>query len=402
MTVPAVLLGDEFLPVWQRVARTLDQRGLDDRRAVALPQGLPDTVFARLGELLRVRFPSTRRRLDLSALDAALERHGADLLALLAAAGCPPTGRREARDAERDRRARRDEALTAAATEALGLQPWVVAWAEAVRPGLPDDGSARAAVDAVARVLAAADEPGLRSRAEVAARVLGDAHALDRGEPTRRLVGTALALRAGRGHRDDAELWADAGLPGDLVATPVPTWSLPLLGDGAAAAVRAATAAGAPGYLATLTLREPALEVPPGTVVLSVENPRLLEAAVQRALPVPMLCTLGNPTTAPLTLVRGLLAAGAEVRHHGDLDPSGVAITARLARLGVVPWRMTAADYRAAVSPDLRPFDGPVPPTPWDPDLQHAMSEHGRAVDEERVMDELLDAAVREGRRRAL
>ncbi|WP_433800779.1 DUF2399 domain-containing protein [Actinomycetospora sp. CA-084318] len=399
MTVPPVLLGDDFTPLWRHVSSTLDRRGLADRGWVSLPDGLAPSVRARLRELVPGR---STRRLDLAQLDRALDRHGADLLTLLAAAGCPPSGRREARDADRDRRSRRDEALTAAAAEALGLEPWVVAWVGAVRPGLPDDASARVAVDTVARVLTAADEPGLRSRAEVAARVLGDAHALDRGEPARRLVGTALALRAERGHWDDADLWADAGLPGDLVATPVPTWALPLLGDGAAEAVRTATAAGAPSYLSTLTLRALIVEVPPGTVVLSVENPRLLEAAVQRGLDLPMLCTLGNPTTASLTLIRGLLAAGAEVRHHGDLDPAGVAITARLAQLGVVPWRMTAADYRAAVSPDLRPFDGPVPPTPWDPDLQRAMTEHGRAVDEERVMDELLDAAVREGRNAAL
>jgi uncharacterized protein (TIGR02679 family) len=391
VTVPPVLLEPDFLPLWQQIAATLDRRGLDDRGWVPLPDALAPGVRARLRELVPGR---STRRLELAQLDRALGRLGTDLPALLTAAGCPPTGRREARDADRDRRSRRDEALTAAATEALGLEPWVVAWVGVVRAGLPDDGAARAAVDTVARVLAAAAEPGLRSRAEVAARVLGDAHALDRGEPARRLVGSALAARAGRGHGDDADLWADAGLPGDLVATPVPTWSLPLLGDGAAAVVRAATAAGLPSCLPTLALRDLTVDVPRGTVVVSVENPRLLEAAVQRALPIPMLCTLGNPTTAPLTLIRALLAAGAEVRHHGDLDPAGVGITARLAQLGVVPWRMTAADYRAAVTPDLRPFEGPVPPTPWDPELQDVMTDYGRAVDEERVMDELLaDAA---------
>lgn len=392
MPVPPVLLEPDFLPLWQRISAILDQRGLDDRGWVSLPDALAPRARDQLRKLVPGR---SSRRLDLGQLDRALVRLGTDLPALLTAAGCPPAGRREARDADRDRRSLRDEVLTAAATDAFGLEPWVVAWVGAVRSGLPDDGSARAAVDAVARVLAAAAEPGLRSRGEVAARVLDGAHALDRGEPARRLVGLALALRAEHGQWDDAELWADAGLPGDLVATPVSTWSLPLLGDGTAAVVRAATAAGLPSYLPTLALRDLTVEVPRGTVVVSVENPRLLEAAVQRALPIPMVCTLGNPTTAPLTLIRGLLAAGARVRHHGDFDPAGVAITGRLAQLGVVPWRMTAADYRAAVTPDLRSFEGPVPPTPWDPELQLAMTEHGRAVDEERVMDELLaDAAA--------
>ncbi|MEJ2870068.1 DUF2399 domain-containing protein [Actinomycetospora sp. OC33-EN08] len=395
MPIPPVLLQPEFVPLWQHVAATLDRRGLHDRGWVPLPDGLPPTVRARLRDLVPGR---STRRLDLAQLDRALDRHGTDLLALLTAAGCPPTGRREARDADRDRRSGRDEALAEAARDALGDGPWVSAWIAAVRSGLPDGGSARAAVDTVARVLAAAGEPGLRSRAEVAARVLDGAHALDRGTPQRRLVGQALALRAERGHWDDPAVWEEAGLPGDLVATPVLTWALPLLGDGVPAAVRAATAAGAPSHLSTLTLRDLRVEVPPGTVVLGVENPRLLEAAVQRRLSVPMLCTLGNPTTAPLTLIRALLDAGAEVRHHGDLDPAGVAITARLTALGVVPWHMTAPDYLAAVTPGLRRFTDPVPRTPWDPDLQRVMTEHGRAVDEERVMDELLAAADREGK----
>ena len=80
----------------------------------------------------------------------------------------------------------------------------------------------------------------------------------------------------------------------------------------------------------------------------------------------------------------------------GDLDPDGVAITARLHAEGVVPWSMTAADYTEALAAtertgvDLREVTGPVPPTPWDPDLQRAMERAGRAVDEERVMDALL------------
>ena len=188
-------------------------------------------------------------------------------------------------------------------------------------------------------------------------------------------------------------MWAAAGLPGDLVATPVLTWALPLLGDGLAAAVRATTAAGAPMPLTVLSLRDVPLALPPGTVVRSVENPRLLEAAVQQGREGPMICTAGNPTTAPTLLIRRLLEAGAQVHHHGDFDPDGVAITARLTDLGVVPWRMSAADYltaRAAAERDgveLRPITAPVPLTPWDPALQRVMT---HAVDEERVMDGLL------------
>ncbi len=81
------------------------------------------------------------------------------------------------------------------------------------------------------------------------------------------------------------------------------------------------------------------------------------------------------------------------MHHHGDFDPDGVAITARLHAAGVVPWRMTAADYTGALAAaaragvELREITGPVPPTPWDPELQRVMT---HAVDEERVMDGLL------------
>lgn len=399
MPVPPVLLDAEFVPLWQHVSTRLDRRGLHDRGWIRLPDGLPTAVRARLKELVPGR---STTRLDLAALERRLAAHGTDLLTVLAESGCPPTGRREVLDAERDRRRTRDEALTVAAREHLGDAPWVAAWIGAVRSRVADDEAARQVAQVVARVLALADAPGERSRGEVAAQAVRWAHDLDRGGAYRRPVGLALVLRAegpGEGevsHWDDPEVWAAAGLPGDLVATPVLTWSLPLLGDGLAAAVRATTAARAPMPLTVLSLREMPIEVAPGTVVVSVENPRLLEAAVQQGLSAPMICTSGNPTSAPSLLIRKLLAAGVEVRHHGDFDPDGVAITARLAAQGVVPWHMTAADYTDALAAaeragvELRPFVGPVPPTPWDPDLQDAMQRAGRGVDEERVMDGLL------------
>jgi uncharacterized protein (TIGR02679 family) len=408
MPTPPILLDPEFTRLWQHVSATLDRRGIADRRWVQLPDGLPAAVRARLSELVPGR---SSRRLDLAALERRLVAHGSDLLTLLAEAGCPPAGRREALDLERDRRRARDDALSAAARDVLGDDPWVHAWVGQVRSRVPDDEAARRLVGVVARVLELADAPGERSRGEVAAQAVRWAHDLDRGGAYRRPVGLALAYRAAAapgdvghghighrdvGHWDDPEVWAAAGLPGDLVATPVLTWALPLLGDGLAAAVRATTAAGAPMPLTVLSLRDMPIDVPPGTVVRSVENPRLLEAAVQQERAAPMICTSGNPTTAPSLLIRRLLAAGAEVRHHGDFDPDGVAITARLYVEGVIPWCMTAADYTEALADaqragvDLREVTGPVPPTPWDPELQREMQRAGRAVDEERVMDALL------------
>ena len=394
MPTPRVLLEPEFSPLWRHVSLALDRRGVDDRGWIRLPDGLAPNVRARLKELAPGR---STTRLHLAALERGLADHECDLLTLLADAGCAPAGRREVRDAERARRDARDGALADAARDDLGDAGWVPAWLREVRSRVPDDEAARRLVRVVARVLALADTRGERSRAEVAAQAVRGAHDLDHGGEYRRPVGLALALREGtERHWDDPEVWAAAGLPGDLVATPVLTWALPLLGDGLPAAVRATTAAGAPSPLTVLSLRDMPVEVPPGTVVHGVENPRLLEAAVQQRLEAPMLCTSGNPTSAPSLLIRRLLAAGAEVRHHGDFDPDGVAITARLHAQGVVPWRMTAADYSTALAVaaragvELREFAGVVPPTPWDPELAAVVQRAGRAVDEERVMDALL------------
>ena len=395
MPTPPVLLDPEFAPLWQHVSAALDRRGIADRGWIRLPDALPAGVRARLGELVGGR---STRRLDLAALERRLAVHGSDLLTVLAEAGCPPTGRREVLDLERDRRRTRDDALAAAARDEFGDHPWVHAWVGEVRSRIPDDEAARRVVGVVGRVLELADAPGERSRGEVAARAVRWAHDLDRGGAYRRPVGLALAYRAGAahgevGHWDDPEVWAAAGLPGDLVATPVLTWALPLRGDGLAAAVRATTAAGAPMPLTVLSLRDMPIDLPSGTVVRSVENPRVLEAAVQQGRASPMICTSGNPTTAPSLLIGRLLEAGAQVHHHGDFDPDGVAITARLHARGVVPWRMTAADYLTALAAaerdgvELRPISAPVPPTPWDPELRRVVT---HAVDEERVMDGLL------------
>jgi len=64
---------------------------------------------------------------------------------------------------------------------------------------------------------------------------------------------------------------------------------------------------------------------------------------------------------------------------------------AALARYpGAVPWRMTAADYVDA-APTGMPLVGRPIATPWNPELASAMREKGRAVMEERLLDELLD-----------
>jgi hypothetical protein len=52
---------------------------------------------------------------------------------------------------------------------------------------------------------------------------------------------------------------------------------------------------------------------------------------------------------------------------------------------------MTAADYRHALETgESTPLTGPTTASPWDPELAALLTEHGRAVMEERLIAVLL------------
>jgi uncharacterized protein (TIGR02679 family) len=211
------------------------------------------------------------------------------------------------------------------------------------------------------------------------------------------LVTRALTTRDGAA--DERSAWERAGLPLDLVSAPVLTWGLPLLGAGRTAdAVRAMTAAGLPTHLSMLALRASPLTVAAGTTVLVVENPRLVEAAAERRLVAAVLCTNGNPTTAPSLAITQLWSSGAQMRYHGDFDAAGLALAGRARDAGCEPFRMSAPEYydalvqASAAGVELPRDPPPSPPTPWDPDLARAFNEHRAIVHEERVMDDVLAA----------
>jgi hypothetical protein len=87
-----------------------------------------------------------------------------------------------------------------------------------------------------------------------------------------------------------------------------------------------------------------------------------------------------------------LVAAGANLRYHGDLDPVGLDITAQVVRrTQAQPWRMGVGDYEAAVRPDAPTWTPRVAlRSPWDPALAARMAEVGRPVFEEQVVETLL------------
>ncbi|MHC5704453.1 DUF2399 domain-containing protein [Streptomyces tirandamycinicus] len=83
---------------------------------------------------------------------------------------------------------------------------------------------------------------------------------------------------------------------------------------------------------------------------------------------------------------------GAVLRYHGDFDGEGIRTAAYvLDKTPARPWRMTAADYRAADARNPRgPQPGRITEAPWDLELTGVMAEHGTAVVEELVAEALL------------
>ncbi|MDX2932780.1 TIGR02679 family protein [Streptomyces ipomoeae] len=236
-----------------------------------------------------------------------------------------------------------------------------------------------------------------------AARVLkGDSHALDDGTRLSTLVLRALATlhdtAPPQSAADRRALWARAGVADDDLSATVLVGGLRPSGDGPLARVaRVCAEAGQAASLTLAQLRAPgefALDADPAPVVHAVENPSVLALAVRRFGPdcPPLVCTSGWPNSAAIHLLRLLADQGAVLRYHGDFDGEGIRIAAYLLdKTPARPWRMTAADYRAAVARTPHgPRPGRLTEAPWDPELTRAMTEHGIAVVEELVADVLL------------
>ena len=197
-------------------------------------------------------------------------------------------------------------------------------------------------------------------------------------------------MPAPRSTAERRELWERAGVLADAVSSTVLTLGLrPVADDPRAARLRAAADLGDPVHLSAWDVRRTPLALDPDVPVLVCENPAVLEAfAVRCGGAYPVVCTSGWPAAVAVELLDQL---DAPLRYHGDLDWRGVEICGWLvARSGVVPWRMTAADYLGA--PGGAPLKGREVSTPWEPGLAAAMRERGLAVYEEQVVQELLAA----------
>jgi uncharacterized protein (TIGR02679 family) len=219
--------------------------------------------------------------------------------------------------------------------------------------------------------------------AEFAARLTGDAHALDPGAPVGTLVLRFAAFRGAVEDLDDVEqrreAWAVVGVLLDELSAPVLVLNLrAVIGDATARAMALHADEGEPYRLSLrqLVRSRPAFtRAATGPRVYVCENPTIVAAVANRlgARSAPLVCVEGNPRAAPRLLLHRLREHGIELLYHGDFDWAGIQIGNRvIRRFGATPWRFGCAEYggRAAAGPLLE--GEPVEPV-WDGTLRAAM-----------------------------
>jgi uncharacterized protein (TIGR02679 family) len=252
------------------------------------------------------------------------------------------------------------------------------------------------------------------TRSQLAAEVLGDAHALDDSRPAATLVlavwrqADAPASEAAdcmQGELRDQDvipqeppeestrdIWSSAGVLVNELARPALFLNLPTAGPDGRADVP-----GEPGYISLRELlRSPPAWAAAGRTVYVCENANLLAIGADRLGQhcAPMICTDGMPSAAPLRLLNQLAQVGARLRYHGDFDWPGLRIGNYIMReYGARAWRFGAVDYLAAVKATPRPgrqLEGMEAVASWDAELTPVMKEYQIAIDEEGIAASLL------------
>ncbi len=247
---------------------------------------------------------------------------------------------------------------------------------------------------------------------QLAAETLGNAHALDDGEPTatialaawrhlERRQTSSVNLLENNDTQDDCQLpqervrdiWARCGVLVNELARPVLFLNLPVAGHGTNEETP-----GEPAYLSLRRLlRNPPVWTVDGVTVFVCENPNLVAIAAERMgiASAPLVCTDGMPAAAQRTLLTQLELAGARLMYHGDFDWPGLQIANHVIRTWQMnPWRFGAKDYEVAVAnaPHTRHnLSGVCVAASWDLALMPAMQRHGIAIAEEAVAASLLE-----------
>lgn len=416
--------------MWAAARRRLERNGLRMEgtalRLGELTDGQRRAIAGLMGtSALADRPPKVR----LEALEQTLRRGAASvgLVEWLELVGGPLQNRPARRSKER--LASEEAWRTTSDHPVLADRPELVEWlAHVRRRGLATRvaGSAPGGARLVAQALDVVSRLPLHNvtLAALAAEVIGDAHALDRGRPLATVVNGALDTldadepfpsgsnpdRVGPGQgaaRDDTpgtaadalawrRRWARFGVICDELSVSVLGLNLPATGtDLVAGTLRDHGSCGEPVRLTLRQLGDAELRVPSGTLVRICENPSVMAhaATTLEGDAAPLVCVEGVPNTAAWALLDLLAADGCRFAYHGDFDWGGLRIaTSVIERYRAVPWRFGRVDYLGAVERGRLPLG--APPTgssaSWSPCLVDAMTEADVAIHEEQVLDDLL------------
>jgi len=240
------------------------------------------------------------------------------------------------------------------------------------------------------------------TRSQLAAAVLGDAHALDPGRPVASVV-LAVLRQARRAddeepdiEEDRRETWATAGVLVNELARPALFLNLPVVPNERSAGHHHLGPLGEPGFISLRKLLRspPAWNVAERNVFLC-ENPNIVAIAADRLGEgcAPLVCTDGMPGAAQRMLMSQLAAAGARLWYHGDFDWPGVGIANLVIREhSARPWRMSADDYVSATENVMTRVSlvGTVVAASWDDELATQMTLLDVGVAEEALASSIL------------
>lgn len=407
--LPPRLGGDGLAALWDRCWRAMARAGPNDWASVTLrvPLDRDDSRRAISGILGRPIRPGTAATtVQLGDLDELLRRadRAWDLRTVVEHEHGPlPDRTADAQEQASAIAAARDHARSLAPDE-----PWVETWLTDVDRGMLTRLHTRGELDllsAAARVLAELPADGIPLPA-LASRITGDTKSL--GSTTLAgLVLRGLARRLGeptpRSAAERRAVWEAVGVVPDDLASQVLVLNLAPTGSALAGWLTEAATAGLPFRVTLQQLARQPLDHGDVGPVFACENPAVLRAAAEQlgARSAPLVCTEGRPSVACLRLLDGLVAAGADVRYHGDFDWPGLRIGGSLmVATNGQPWRFGTTDYLDAVArlEPRSPLTGSAATSAWDPDLARAMADVGRTIYEEDVLDVLLGDLGRSAR----
>ncbi|WP_395403423.1 TIGR02679 domain-containing protein [Arthrobacter sp. UC242_113] len=322
MSVPPEWIEDPVLkPVWDLVRAQFEKAGLNARGKVLVRPATRNERHA-IGALLGRPITSDTVRIDLTTLDTRInERSGVGGLAAVLEAlyGTPPESRpaiRAARDASRERPLQ----LAAELLTATWTSQWIAGLRRTVllTNRVDSERTIREAA-AVLRELTDAEAASLaHSGVELSAKLLGDAHALDRDRLLHQVVLRGLAAAAGipvpEGAREREHLWANHGVEPVLLSRTCLVWRLGIgTGEPAGRRLSDAADAGDPVHVTEWDLRRiSSFASAAGTRVLVCKNPRVIEGLAERGLDGwAAVCTFGEPN---LVVDKVLVCLAGQVR----------------------------------------------------------------------------------------